>query len=235
MRIQVVFAFGFMLLVTAVHAQDFPVTSRTQITNDMLPSDSAISPAPQQITPSTPNADAILSIVNPQPLPAKPQPVAYMGQWIGDGDQTPQFSDDLIMTERKSDGHWMWHVEKVNSCAWCGAPLTWKQSMFDRKALSMWVLRSALVVADIEITHHMPCFQAGTCKESNPLVGQTRLQGYSVAAGLTAFTWIGDAWLRKGNRTYRIGGSKYWWIIPIIGDATSAVGILSNLARWHSR
>jgi hypothetical protein len=235
MRIQVVSAFGFLLLVTAVHGQDFPVKSGMPTTNDMLPSGGAISPARQQITSNTPNADAILSIVKPEPLPAKPQPVAYVGQWIGEGDPTPQFSDDLIMTERKNDGRWMWHVEKVNSCAWCGAPLTWRQSMFDRKASSMWVLRSALVVADIEITHHMPCFQAGTCKESNPLVGQTRLQGYSVAAGLTAFAWIGDAWLRKGNRKYRIGGSKYWWVIPMIGDATSMVGILSNLARWNSR
>jgi hypothetical protein len=234
MRIRIVSALGFFLFATVVHAQDLPVKPVEQNANDLLTSDGAISPARQQITPSAPDSDAISSTINPQTMPAKPQPVAYVGQWVADSDQTPQFSDDLIITERKNDGHLMWHVERVNSCVWCGTPMTWKQAMFDRKATSMWALRSALAVTDIEITHHMPCFRAGTCRESNPLMGQTRLQSYSVAAGLTAFSWISDAWLRKGSRKYRIGGFRDWWIIPVTGYATSAVGIIANLARWHS-
>jgi hypothetical protein len=233
MRVRIVSALGFFLFVTPAHAQDLSVKPEEQNANDLLSSDGAISPAQQQITPSTPNSNAILSIVNPQPMPDKPQPVAYVGQWIAESDQTPRFSDDLIMTERKNDGHLMWHVERVNSCVWCGTPMTWKQAMFDRKASSMWALRSALVVADIEITHHKPCFQVGTCRESNPLLGQTRLQGYSVAAGLTAFSWIGDAWLRKGSRKWRIGGYMHWWIIPAVGDALSAVAIITNVVTWH--
>ena len=199
-----------------------------------MTADTSAPPLQEQNSPNVLIPNGMFSKVIAQPLPAKLQPVAYVGQWVADSDQTPQFSDDLIITERKNDGHLMWHVERVNSCVWCGTPMTWKQAMFDRKATSMWALRSALAVTDIEITHHMPCFRAGTCRESNPLMGQTRLQSYSVAAGLTAFSWISDAWLRKGSRKYRIGGFRDWWIIPVTGYATSAVGIIANLARWHS-
>jgi len=235
MPIRVVSAFGFILLVTAVHAQEMPVKQETQKAKELLVSDGANSPEQEQLTLTTPNSDAIVSMSKGEPLPDKPQPIVHLGQWIAEDDTTPQFSNDLIMVARKNDGRLMWHVEKVNSCVWCGAPMTWKQAMFDRKASSMWALRSALVVADIEITHHLPCFKAGTCRESNPLVGPTRLQGYSVAAGLTAIPWILDAWARKGSRKDRIGGYRHWWIVPAIGDAASAVGIAANLATWHRR
>jgi hypothetical protein len=224
---------GFLLLVTAAHAQELPVKPEVQNTEDLAPSGSIIFPAQEQFTTGMANSEELISKVNPQPSPDKPKPVAREGQWIPASEDWPQISDDLVVVARKNDGRMTWHVEKVNSCVWCGAPMTWKQAMFDKKSSSMWVVHSMLVIADIEITHHLPCFQARTCRELNPLLGQTRLQGYSVAAGLNAFSWIGDAWLRKGNREYRVGGYRHWWIVPAIGDVISGFSIMTNLASWH--
>jgi hypothetical protein len=224
-----------LLVISTVRAQDSPLAPETLNPKTLrVPSVTAFQ-AQEGFMLGDPTPNALFPNANSQTLPNKPQPVAYEGQWIVEGEQLPRFSNDLVMVARKDDGRMMWHVEKVNSCEWCGAPLTWKQAAFDKKASSMWILRSALVVADVEITHHLPCFQAGTCKEWNPLLGQTRLQGYSIGAGLTAIAWAGDAWLRKGSRKDRIGGYRSWWIIPTVGYAASAVGIIANLARWHSR
>jgi hypothetical protein len=228
-------AVGFLLVIVTVHAQDLLLMSDPQKTNDLLTPNAVVMPAQVQFILGDPTSDAMFPNATAQPLPDKPRPILHESQWIAGGEQLPELSNDVVMVAERGDGGMMWHLEKVNSCAWCGTPLTWKQAAFDKKASSMWILRSALVVADIEITHHLPCFQAGTCKEWNPLLGQTRLQGYSVGAGLTAAAWIGDAWLRKGDRKYRIGGYRHWWIIPAVGYAASAVGIVSNLARWHSR
>jgi len=234
MHMRLASAVVFLLGVTAIHAQDLPLKPVVQNVVDLPPSDAIIFPAQGQSAPETPNSDAMFSQVNAQPLPDKPQPVAREGEWIPAGADWPQFSDDLVVVARKNDGRMTWHVEKVNSCVWCGAPMTWKQAMFDRKSSSMWALRSALFVTDVEITHHMPCFKAGTCRD-NPILGQSRLQAYSVGAGLTAISWISEAYARKGDRKYRVGGYRHWWIVPTAGYAFSAIGIISNLANWHSR
>jgi hypothetical protein len=223
------------LVASTIHAQDLPLKPESQKTGDLLTSNTEIPPVEEGAYSNTPIPTEMFSEMITRPLPAKPQPIAFEGEWISASEPWPKFPDDLVVTERKDDGKWFWHVEKVNSCAWCGAPMTWKKAMFDKKGSSMWALRSALMVADIEISHRAPCFRAGTCREGNPLLGQTRLQGYSVAAGLTAFAWIGDAWMRKGNSKYRVGGYKDWWFVPLLGDMTSAFGIFSNLATWKDR
>jgi hypothetical protein len=234
MHMRLASAVVFLLVGTAIPAQDLPLKPVAQNTVDLPPSDAMIFPAQGQSAPDTPNSDAMFSKVSAQPVPDKPQPVAREGQWLSAGEDWPQFSDDLVMVAKKNDGRMMWHVEKVNSCGWCGAPMTWKQAMFDRKSSSMWALRSALIVTDVEITHHMPCFKAGTCRD-NPILGQSRLQAYSVGAGLTAIAWISEAYMRKGDRNWRVGGYRNWWIVPVVGYASSAIGIITNLATWHSR
>ncbi len=234
MHMRLAFAIG-LLVVTTVHAQDLPLKSGAQDTNNTLTSDRSGTLEHEQNSAEMPLSNEMFSNIIAQPLPDKPQPIAHEGDWFYGGDQLRQFSDDLVIVAEKNDGRMMWHVKRVNSCVWCGAPMTWKQAMFDKKSSSMWAMRSALMVADIEITHHMPCFQSGACRESNPLIGHTRLQGYSVGAALTAIPWITDAWLRKGSRKYSIGGYKHWWIVPVIGDAASAVGIIMNLASWKNR
>jgi hypothetical protein len=235
MQMRVAATVGFLLLVTTVRAQDLPVKPEAQNTRDLETSDGVVFPTQEQLNSGTPNSDALISKVNATPLPNKPQPFAHEGQWVPAGPDWPRFTDDLVVVARKNDGRMTWHVEKVNSCAWCGAPMTWKQAMFDRKSSSMWALRSALFVADIELAHHLPCFQAGTCREGNPLLGRTRLQGYSVGAGLTTIAWVSEAYARKGDRKWRVGGYRHWWIVPTIGYAASAVGIITSLASWHNR
>lgn len=234
MLMRIALAVVFLLVVTAIHAQDLPVKPEVQTAEDLAPSDANVFAAQGQSPLAAPTSDALFPKAEAQPMPDEPIPVAHEGQWISAGEYWPRFSDDLVMVSKKNDGRRMWHVEKVNSCAWCGAPMTWKQAMFDRKSSSMWAVRSALFVADIEITHHMPCFEAGTCRD-NPILGQSRLQAYSVAAGLTAFAWIGEAYCRKGDRNWRVGGYRNWWIVPAIGYVSSAIGIITNLATWHSR
>jgi hypothetical protein len=235
MSMRIALASVCLLVASGGRAQDMPFSHETQNVRVPPVPFADASPPQERLSPSKPTSAPLGSTSGARPLPDKPQPVAREGQWIGNGEQLPHFSDDLVMVARKNDGRLMWHVEEVNSCAWCGTPMTWGQAMFDRKASSMWALRSALFIADIEITHRMPCFRAGTCKEWNPLLGQTRLQGYSVGVGMTAFAWVADGWVRKGSRKYRIGGYRHWWIVPSVGYAASAVGIISNLARWHDR
>jgi hypothetical protein len=234
MLMRTALAVVFLLVVTAIHAQDLPVKPEVQNAEGLTPSDANVFAAQGQSALGALNSDALFPKAEAQPMPDKPIPVAHEGQWIYAGEDWPRFSDDLVVVARKNDGRMTWHVEKVNSCVWCGAPMTWKQAMFDRKSSSMWALHSALFVADIEITHHMPCFKAGTCRD-NPILGQTRLQAYFVGGGLNAVSLISEAYVRKGNRKYRVGGYRHWWIVPTAGDAFSAIGIITNLASWHSR
>jgi hypothetical protein len=234
-RIQIISAVGLFLLAVRVGAQSVPVKVEASTTNDTRSSNAIAIREGEPRPVNTEDLGAEDASPKTQPGLEVGKPVAHLGQWFAGGEADHQFSRDLILVARKDDGRLMWHVEKVNSCDWCGAPLTWKQAMFDRKASSMWALRSALIVADIEITHHSPCFRAGTCREANPLLGPTRLQAYSVGAGLTSIAWITDGWVRKGDRRNHIGGYRRWWIVPVIGYAASAVGIISNIATWHSR
>lgn len=235
MQIRAASAVVFLLLAISVCAQDLPTEVGARGAIVPQASDTGTFSLEEQSISTTSCSGGMLSKLNTRASPENPKSAARQDQWIKEGEEMPQFSDGLIMVARKADGRTMWHVEKVNSCVWCGAPMTWKQAMFDKKASSMWALRSALVVADVEIAHHVPCFRARTCKETNPILGQSRLQAYSVGAGLTALIWIYDGWARKGSRKDRIGGYTHWWIVPTVGYACSAVGIILSLATWHSR
>jgi hypothetical protein len=228
-------AVGFLLVVTTVHAQDLPLRPEIQKTNDLMTSRPVGPLAQEEISPKTSIPDGMVSKVYAQPIPDKPQAVAREGQWIANGEPIPAFPDDLIVTERKEGGRLKWHVERVDSCTWCGKPMTWKQAAFDKKSTSLWALSIAMDVANIESLHHLPCFQDGNCKEGNPLLGQTRAQSYTVSTALIAQEWWGAAYLRKGSKTEHIGGNRDWYIIPVIGQALSAVGIIANLARCHNQ
>ena len=229
-------ALGLLLLAAAVHAQGLPDRPQPGKTDDATDPNAISSLAQEFTSSSAPIPGATGPAANAQPLPIKPEPQpAYLGQWIAPGESMGTFSDDLIITDHQVDRRLMWHVEKVGSCAWCGRPMGWKEAALDKKSTSLWTLRFAMVVADIETTHHSPCFQAHTCREGNPLLGQTRAQAYGVSGGMTALFWWGTAWVRKGDKANHVGGSKYWYVIPIIGQASSALGIMTNLANWNKR
>lgn len=220
----------FMLIVSAVHAQNSVTPSKVQDHNDENLSTLNSIPSSEEIA-ALPLAEPTARAAS---LPEKPEPAAAEGQWIGTG-EVWDIPDDLVIVAMKHEGHLLWHVQKVNSCESCGEPLTWKQAMFDKQASSVWAVHTALMIADIETTHRMPCFEAGTCREGNPLLGQSRAQAYAVSSVVSAGVWIGTAWLRKGSKKYRIGGYKSWWIVPVIGDALSVADIAVHAGNWHSQ
>lgn len=170
-----------------------------------------------------------------QELPDKPVPQrAFQGEWIAAGEIMPaEWPEDLVLTDRKNDGRRMWQVVKVGSCAFCGKPMTFTQAAFDKKAMALWGARMALLVADVEITHRSPCFNSGHCREINPIMGKTRAQSYTVGAGFQFGMWLATGWLRKGDRSNHVGGSKYWYIIPIVGSGMNVLGIVNNTSKWN--
>jgi hypothetical protein len=126
-----------------------------------------------------------------------------------------------------------WTARENNSCNWCGKPMTFRRAALDKKAIGMWATALALTAADIEVMASRRCINAGTCREGNPLLGQTRTQQYAVRFPILAGAWIGTAWLRKGNQRIHIGGMKRWWILPMLYQATSTAGVAANVARGN--
>ena len=124
-----------------------------------------------------------------------------------------------------------WEAREINSCFWCGRPMTFKEAAFDKKALLMWGSAVALAVADTERTLRGPCFQDRRCGEANPLLGESRKQQYGVRIPVLIGAWMGTAWLRKGDRSQRIGGMKPWWILPLAYQIPAAIGLILNSSR----
>ncbi len=93
-----------------------------------------------------------------------------------------------------------WVQAEVNSCEFCGKPMSWKKAAFDSKALPLWLVAVGLAVADTEYTLSRPCIQDGTCTEWNPLLGTSRAQQYGVRMPVLAVAWFATSWLRKGRR-----------------------------------
>ena len=124
----------------------------------------------------------------------------------------------------------VWHAEELNSCGWCTKPMTFRHAAFDRKMSSMWLLEVALMVTDTELGQ--ACLRAGRCKESNPLLGTgSRSMQYGIRIPIIAGAWMTTAWLRKGDRSYHIGGMKHWYSLPLFYHAASAIGIISGLRQ----
>jgi hypothetical protein len=121
-----------------------------------------------------------------------------------------------------------WHASEVNSCWWCGRPMTWKQAAFDKKMSSMFLVETALTVADVELGQ--ACLRAGRCREANPLFGGGgRTMQYSIRLPIIAIMWANSAWARKGNKRLNVGGFRYWYIAPFIMHAEAAFGVISGI------
>jgi len=231
-KIRIILILGLVLVATPLFAQDSLVKLDEKVEGGTLPSE-----MPNLLAePGT----ALRSVypmrtITIDLLPTKPTSLVHEGDWLkgGEEEEMRAVPEGLISVARKKDKHMAWHVERINSCAMCGAPMTLRHAMFDKKASALWGARAAFMIADIEVTYHLPCFENGTCRDQNPLFGHTRLQSYSVGLGLTAISWLCDGYLRKGSLKYRIGGYRNWWIIPVLGYGASVIGITSNLSKWH--
>lgn len=150
---------------------------------------------------------------------------------------SPPFSslvqDQIFRNSPISDGMvWVpagrvWYAREVNSCEWCGRPMSFKEAAFDKKMTSMWLLEIALTVTDIELGQ--ACLRAGRCKEGNPLLGTgSRPVEYGIRLPSIAAGWLSTAMLRKGSKAYHVGGMKHWYVIPMIEQTLSTVGVITG-------
>ena len=124
-----------------------------------------------------------------------------------------------------------WQARELNSCFWCGRPMLFKEAAFDKKAILMWGAAIALSIADIEVTQNAPCFRSGTCREGNPLIGNSRASQYGIRLSAIFGAWMGTAYLRKGDRRFNMGGMKKWWIFPLLYQGGGITGLTANLSR----
>jgi hypothetical protein len=124
-------------------------------------------------------------------------------------------------------GEW-WHAKELNSCEWCGKPMTFKHAAFDKKMTAEFLLETVLTIADVETGQS--CLKSGRCKEGNPLLGRgSRPMQYGIRIPLIGVMWINSAWARKGNERLHIGGLRHWYIAPLIMHAIAIVGITSGI------
>ncbi len=122
----------------------------------------------------------------------------------------------------------VWHAEELNSCEWCGRPMTFKHAAFDKKMSSVFLLEVALTVTDIEVGQ--ACIKTGRCREGNPLLGGgSRSMQYGIRLPSIVAAWMDSAWARKGDQRLHIGGLKHWYVLPLIMHAESAIGIASGI------
>lgn len=123
-----------------------------------------------------------------------------------------------------------WYPKEVNSCEWCGRPMTFKQAAFDKKMTTLWLLETALTAADIELGQ--ACLRSGRCKEGNPLLGTgSRPVEYGIRIPSIAAAWLATAMLRKGDKSYHVGGMKHWYIFPLIEQGLATTGVISGAIR----
>jgi hypothetical protein len=162
---------GFLLFALTIHAQDLPLSQEVHKMNELASANSILPAAQEQTSPETSVTNELISGGYAQPLPEKPLPIAHEGQWIATGEPMTLFRDDLVITERKEDGQLMWHVERVDSCTWCGKPMTWKQAAFDRKAISLWGFRIVMDVTDNRDHSSLSVFSGAYVPRSKSLVG----------------------------------------------------------------
>jgi hypothetical protein len=75
---------------------------------------------------------------------------------------------------------------------------SWSSAATSASMLLAMGLLTAATVADIETTQS--CIHAGTCKEGNPLMGQSRAQAYSVSMSVNAIAfWAAAEQKRHGH------------------------------------
>jgi hypothetical protein len=162
-----------------------------------------------------PDAPKTNDLTNAVPQIPLTQPLLYPNTPIPDG---------MVWEPRGK----VWHAEELNSCAWCGKPMTFKNAAFDKKMSFVFLFETALTVADVELGQS--CLKTGRCREGNPLLGAGgRSRQYSIRLPIVAAMWANSAWARKGDKRLHIGGLRLWYIAPLIMHAEAIIGISSGI------
>ena len=165
-----------------------------------------------------------------QELPAKPEVTAGKLR-VSDLRNAPRLARGEVWAPVRFNHKDLWEAREVNSCEWCARPMTFRQAAFDHKALIMWGSALALTVASTEVTLSRPCIRNHTCREANPMFGNSRAQQYGVRLPIVFSSWMATAYLRKGNRDLQVGGMKHWWLLPVAFQAMGSVSITVDASR----
>lgn len=137
---------------------------------------------------------------------------------------------------RNEDGSHSWHQQPIDSCLWCGRPMTLKQAATDRKGLLGLVIVAGAMVTQTEIDHDLPCWRAGTCGEADPIFGHSRAQAYSVKSAVVVAQWLITSALRKGSKRYNYGGFRKWYVFPILDSSVwAATGVIDGVSKGGPR
>jgi len=174
-----------------------------------------------------------------QNLPSKPvspgmnDPLSPV--WLGPPARRHVDSNTFIpdgMVWWKHGGYW--YARDEDSCNYCGKPLTFRQAALDRKAIFMMGLQAGLQVGDILAIRR--CDNRGYCREgAAPFLGDGSVKKQmALKMPIVAFTWMSMAYIRKGDKSRHIGGSKSWWHLPVLFDVISTGAMVANLKQQHS-
>ncbi len=92
----------------------------------------------------------------------------------------------------------------------------------------------ALTVADVELTQH--CIRNRTCREGNPLLGQSRGRAYGVNAAILVPMTIVSYHLKKNqDMNRRKKGDIRWWVIPVVKSSSHIAGMAITLSLRGDR
>ncbi len=87
----------------------------------------------------------------------------------------------------------------------------------------------ALTVADVELTQH--CIHNRTCREGNPLLGQSRGRAYAVNTAILVPMAIVSYHLKKGqDMNRRKKGDIPWWVPQAVKGSSHIVGMTIALS-----
>jgi len=126
----------------------------------------------------------------------------------------------------------IWELKEVGGCGWCAPPMTFKQAAFDKKMLLYQFAAWGATFADVEYAHSKACVQNRTCAEGNPILRSTdRKVQYGIRLPVLFGAWMGEAYLRKGDKRLNVGGLKWWKWLPLAYFGASTTSVIINASR----
>jgi hypothetical protein len=138
----------------------------------------------------------------------------------------------MVWTEGRGANRFLYVLREANDCPWCAPPMTFKQAAFDKKMVFLQLAAWSASVADIEYAHSKACVQNGTCAEGNPILRSTRRSvQYGIRFPVLFGAWMGEAYLRKGNKRLNVGGLKWWKVFPLLYAGASTTSVIINASR----
>ncbi len=103
-----------------------------------------------------------------------------------------------------------------------------KRRVLDKKFWLALGTAYALTVVDIELTQR--CIRQHTCRELNPILGQSRGRAYAVNAAVLVPVTIWSYHRKKDqDRNGRQKGKMPWWLPSVVSSGSHAVGMSMGL------